>query len=818
METKQTDVYEKVEQAFYERLKEENIAYSDENIEGVIFDGEIHRFNVEGEDHENGWYQFKNDGASIYGNFGSHKNHDEDSPWPYFEYTFSESNVLTEDALERRRKLKSEQHATTKVKHNEARKKAQEIFSTAAPLNIHKYLTKKGFTKAQVEKVASATSARLINFPKSGLLGTLLCIPYYSVDKTLQTLQFIDEEGEKRFLKHGQKRGHYNRIQGKNDALYFCEGFSTGLSVHLATGNSVVVCGDKNNVMPVMQSLREKVPKAKFILAADNDAMDSARKIANQVDAQLVTPECSGTDFNDLMQEYGLNEVKAQLNVTAKRWPQPLALEADDLQLEPFPIDELPSLAREAVKEYHRFGKQPLPLIASSVLSAMSLATQGLADVARNNNLVGPCSIFLLVVAHSGERKSACDKTFTHVFYDWMSEKNEEWQEQIMVSKAASIQWSEEIQGLKNRIRKFAESPPKPDSNEPTRAELGEALSEKLMSRPERIVGPDLFYSDVTQEGLKKSLATGWPSGALWSAEAAAIVGGHGMSESSMFRFLALLNELWDGQKDFSTHRSTSDNFKLPEIRFTTNLMMQPLVFKELLTGKNGAGRGLGFLARFLITKPTSTMGQRIISFGELDTKLEAVKLFNQKIYSILNTDLLRDDKGKLSPKVIKLSPEAYKVWVTYFNATENELKPFGKYVEVSDFTSKTAENAARLAGLFHVFEHGLQGDISADTMKAAAKVSFWFLGEAKMIISNSEASADLEDAKLLAVWLKEKRIFSIPFRKLQQDGPRRLRTKVRLTRTIKILEDSDLVELVEKPKKTLNVNPHYLDNTHGIV
>ena len=59
----------------------------------------------------------------------------------------------------------------------------------------------------------------------------------------------------------------------------------------------------------------------------------------------------------------------------------------------PYPVDCLPAVLRKAVEHYQAFGQQPMSLVASSALSAVSVACQGLADVGRDQNLIGPCSL-----------------------------------------------------------------------------------------------------------------------------------------------------------------------------------------------------------------------------------------------------------------------------------------------------------------------------------------------------------------------------------------------------------------------------------------
>jgi hypothetical protein len=106
---------------------------------------------------------------------------------------------------------------------------------------------------------------------------------------------------------------------------------------------------------------------------------------------------------------------------------------------EPYPLDALPGLIGAAVEEYQAFGQQPLGLVASSALSVVSLVTQGLADVERGRNLQGPISLNFMVVAQSGERKTAADRAMGKPLADWEQIRDELMAGDIAKNKAAKL-------------------------------------------------------------------------------------------------------------------------------------------------------------------------------------------------------------------------------------------------------------------------------------------------------------------------------------------------------------------------------------------
>lgn len=56
-------------------------------------------------------------------------------------------------------------------------------------------------------------------------------------------------------------------------------------------------------------------------------------------------------------------------------------------------------------------------MVATSALTATSIACQNQVDVCRPGNLRGPVNLYSLILADSGERKTTVDKVFMKAFY-----------------------------------------------------------------------------------------------------------------------------------------------------------------------------------------------------------------------------------------------------------------------------------------------------------------------------------------------------------------------------------------------------------------
>lgn len=479
----------------------------------------------------------------------------------------------------------------------------------------------------------------------------------------------------------------------------------------------------------------------------------------------------------------------------AQEWPTPLPLTQMATENIPYPIGVLPSMIQNAVTDYQKYGQQPLALIACSALSTISLACQSMANVARDTLLVSPLSLYFLVVANSGERKSAVDNTFSHAIRDWEQSVHERMIPQVHTAKTLHQAWSAERDGLLSRIRRAS------IDGLDTQG-LKQQFMELMAEEPSIPLIPMLCFEDTTQEALAHHLTHGWPSASLWSDEGGIILNGHGM-QGNATKFVALLNRLWDG-KSFVAHRKTSTSFVMKHRRFSLNIMIQPVLLEHLLTKQQGINRQSGFLARCMLAYPISHMGARF--YQEPPKSLPAIHAFHQQIHRCLTSSLSLDRTGCKQLPTLKLSKSAKATWVTFFNETEAGLIQENAWPLIKDFASKAAENAVRLAGLLHLFQ-GKTGDIMAETTEQAIEVTRWHLFEAKRIVGAETRNVANEDATKLLRWITDKGFSLVNTRTLQQLSP--LRDKTKLNTALQKLISCCYIRETEKEGKTVfEINP----------
>ena len=473
-----------------------------------------------------------------------------------------------------------------------------------------------------------------------------------------------------------------------------------------------------------------------------------------------------------------------------------------------YPLDALPAAIRGAVEEVHDAVQAPAEMVASSALAVCSLAAQSLADVSRNSTLPGPCSLYFLTVAESGDRKSTVDRLMGRAVHAFQDEQRDAARLTLAAHAADVASWEAKRDATTDRMNGDAK---KGNAIDGHRADLAQIEGEK----PQSPRVPRLTYEDVTSEKLGKSLAMEWPSGGIFSSEGGAVLGGHSMGKDAIGRTLALLNKLWDGAPHI-VDRATAPSFAVRGARMTISLQVQPHVLADFLDRDRGMSRGSGFLARFLVSQPMSLQGTR---FYKEPGDMPELGRFSACITELLN-DLpqVDPDRGLVLP-MLDFTADAKALWIDSYNAIESELTSGGDFASIRDAASKAADNIARLAAVLHVFEYGARGPISVQSVEAARRIVLWHAYSARALLAPFTLSREAANAATLDRWLidhaKMEGTDEFRARTLLNGGPNGTRKKDDLDAALEVLAAHGRVRVVEIGKRrSVKLNPSLLDGT----
>lgn len=296
----------------------------------IILDGKLRRFSSgtkgkPGAGDKSGWYVGYSDGIPA-GRFGDWRTGFE-MPW---KATLNRDLTPAEEMMAARRiaEARTLREAEEKKKHEQAAETVETIWQNGGQASAdHPYLTKKNI---------ETHSARVTGDGR-------LMLPVYSDDGELQTLQYIDANGEKRFHPGGKVSGG-SWYCGTDDSgvIYVAEGFATSASISEVTNAMTYVAYSASNIPAIVAMLRARFGTSKRItVVADNDSHGVGKKYADiaakESGSRTVMIPIEGFDANDYLVEG--NDLRSLLvpQSASANWLIP----ADELAAQPSPISWL---------------------------------------------------------------------------------------------------------------------------------------------------------------------------------------------------------------------------------------------------------------------------------------------------------------------------------------------------------------------------------------------------------------------------------------------------------------------------------------------
>lgn len=449
-----------------------------------------------------------------------------------------------------------------------------------------------------------------------------------------------------------------------------------------------------------------------------------------------------------------------------------------------FPVHALPEKIKNAVISAKANIQSPTAMIVASALAAVSLACQKRVRVQRTPQLSGPCSLFFLTIAETGERKSATDKVFIQPIREIEYEQERRLLDAVEKFKAGHQMWVMRKKSLISNVKVL-------ERKGISEGEAHENLRAHLMSEPKMPTQMKWIYNDVSIEALLLGLSEFGGSAAVFVDEGATFF------NRLCARPMSILNSVWSGT-DIDVNRISSSSFGLRDVSLTLSIQTQSSIFDAFKENKGDSARNIGFFSRFLVAEPMSTQGTRMIQ-NQLP-QVEELLIFHKRIKEIMSEEFNHQGTGPSRPVTLKFSPEAAECWVRAYNEIEAQLGQGGFYQDMRDFGSKLSENIARLAALFHYFE-GHYGSISIETLYRAIEVLNWYVNEFKRLFGTSPPIPQIDSDKMaLATWLKDHYFqygaTAISKNRVRQYGPSFLRNKARLDAAINALSSENRIAL----------------------
>lgn len=410
----------------------------------------------------------------------------------------------------------------------------------------------------------------------------------------------------------------------------------------------------------------------------------------------------------------------------ANQWGELLPLhQAETKACNPYPIEALPLLARDAILAIAEHVQSPISMAAQCVIGAMSHIAQAKVNAPDRFKACGePCGLFLLTEGQSGSRKSTSRNLADRAILDHEREQYE-------IYRAELEQWKSGQAGLSKKDREAycAENPPPND--------------------------PSTLYSDITLESIAGLYIDGiLQNASISSDEAGQFFGGHTMKSDTRTQALGGYAKLFDDGYIERTRSKSNLNGsgRAHDVRLTFNLQGQHEVLADAL--KDPVLRGQGFLPRFILTIPENLAGTRLqdaayrAKNANHDHRLIA---YWTRCSHLLDScpQVQVEHESHNGRYVIPMDEAATAIDAEFYNLFESLQGKGKRYEYLQAFASRASQLARRLATVFAYFE-GLQA-IDARTLEGAYTVVKHSLNEWAMY-------ADIEvqkesDAEKLIKW-----------------------------------------------------------------
>ena len=275
------------------------------------------------------------------------------------------------------------------------------------------------------------------------------------------------------------------------------------------------------------------------------------------------------------------------------------------------------------------------------------------------------------------------------------------------------------------------------------------------------------------------------------SSEGGTVFGGIGMRGEALMGALAFLNKAWDAEPQSMTRKQAVSTY-LEFYRLSCLISSQRETIQEWLSKNTGLAEGMGFLARFLVCIPESTIGFRFYKQApEFTPKLDK---FNDQCLK-----KLRKKTYLAKPHILPLSDDAHRIWVEYFNLVEEAQGKGGPYEYNTAAASKSAEQAARIAAVFTLFNEEEALEVGLEAMKQGISIAKWFLDESLRLTSHLTTTNAQRNGEILLEWLKKHNAEDEkPLRvgELLQKAPRPIRKKIVRDDAVKMLADLGWIQV----------------------
>jgi len=467
-----------------------------------------------------------------------------------------------------------------------------------------------------------------------------------------------------------------------------------------------------------------------------------------------------------------------EVKMPAIEWrvPDPLPIE---LPPKPYPINSLPPIMRDAALAIARLVAAPEVLAGQCIIAAAAYLAQTRVNAPHLQKPDGmPCSLYLLALADSGDRKSECYRLAFKSIEEAERANRDEYAKTM-------IQFRNMQDGKSGKaLQEFKEQVVLPSD-------------------------PRTLYADATFERIAGDFVNGMPS-AMWATdEGGRILGGHSMKSDTVAAVLGGLVKLFDIGRVERDRVGEFGNGIAHDRRFSIHMLAQEITVRSALN--NQLLQGQGFFPRFLMAAAPSLAGTRLLSIEKLKASAyhhPAVQRYWGRCEELAHMESFVDPDGAVKPPVIELTHEALLVWLEFYNRVEAEQWSLGEYGgQLKPFASRVGELVRRVAAVFAFFKG--EPEIREQTMIGACEIVEHSLQEWSRYLGQNAAESDgNREALELLGWLKLKPTVRT-VKGVYKGGPRKFRTVAKARGVLATLTAAGWLVFPSGDEQVFEINPY---------
>lgn len=782
------------------------------NPPDVIEPGRLHRFPGidKGTRNAAGWGRMFADGlGGVYGDWSNDLN----ASWQAARST--PFTPAEREAFNRRiAEAKDSAEAEQKQRHSEAANKAASIWQTAALApSDHAYLVRKGI---------NPHGAKLHN-------GALVIAVREGAD--IHSLQFIGEDGAKRFLTDGRVAGGYFSIGTTKGAAALCiaEGFATGATLHEVTGYPVAVAFNAGNLEAVALAMRAKLPDMPIILCGELDStgLTKSKAAALAIGARLALPDFGGsrpegsTDFNDLATHCGPEAVKRAIeaatiplrdsyqapcgmasNDDIEAWPEPMPLPNALPAVQAFDFDLLPDSLRPWIEDIAERVQCPpdFPAVGAMISLAAVVGRKIGIRPKRQDDWFEVPNLWGAIIGRPGVMKSPALRESMRPLVKLEAREREQFE-------AAYEQWKrgQELHKLKRDAVKFNISKAIRKGEDVDPSKLASALEEEPKAR--RYV-----VNDCSVEALGEILQAN-PNGTLaYRDELIGLLKSLDKEGNEGARGFFL--SAWSGTDSYTFDRiGRGLNMRIEACCLSLLGSIQPAVIGGYLRQTVATGGGDGLLSRFqlMVWPDIGGTWRDVDRWPNSDAREKAFATFER--LDSLDPAAMGATLNDGAIPYLRFDPEAAEIFGGWRATFERTLREGNEHPAIESHLSKYRKLVPALALLIHLADN-TSGAIGSTALLKALAWREYLESHARRAYA-SIAQAEAESARALLRRIKSGEVES-PFfpRDVYRKGWANLSTE-ETHEAVRYLCDFDYLRVEEvktggRDKKAIWINPKF--------